>query len=370
METLKIRKAFKIILICMFFLLFLSFPSRAAEIADRVAECAKIKDDATARLACFDNLAKQQTAVKDTSPPSIVAVAVPQESSTKEKKQASVMSQHWDLGGEKGKSVFYILRPYRPNYFLPVAYNSSPNEDTALDFDPRSKAQHDEAKFQLSFKVKIWGDLLKDTLKDVFKKDIGIDIWVAYTQLSFWQLYNSAFSAPFRETDYEPELLINFRTDYAIPGFDNFKIRYFNLGLNHDSNGRSRPLSRGWNRVVANVGMEKDNFNLLLKTWYRIPEDEHNDDNPDITRYMGYGELWGIYYWRGQRFAAMLRNNLRSENLGAVQLDWSIPLSFISDNFKNISFYIQYFNGYGESLIDYNTSINRISAGLMLVDWN
>ncbi len=82
--------------------------------------------------------------------------------------------------------------------------------------------------------------------------------------------------------------------------------------MNHQSNGRSRPLSRSWNRVVANVGMEKDNFNLLLKTWYRIPEDEHNDDNPDITRYMGYGELWGIYYWKGQRFAAMLRNNLRS----------------------------------------------------------
>jgi phospholipase A1/A2 len=371
METLRTGKAFKTILICMFFLLFLSFPGEAAEIADRMAECAKIKDDAAARLECFDNLAKQQTSVKDASPPSTVVTAIPKEFSTKEKKQISVMSKHWDLDAEKGKSAFYMLRPYRPNYFLPVAYNSSPNEDTALDVDPRSKAQHDEAKFQLSFKVKIWEDLLKDTLKDVFKKDIGIDIWVAYTQLSFWQLYNSAFSVPFRETDYEPELLINFRTDYKIPGFDNFKVRYFNLGLNHQSNGRSVPLSRSWNRVVANVGMEKDNFNLLLKTWYRIPDDEHNDDNPNITRYMGYGELWGIYYWRGQRFAAMLRNNLRQENnFGAIQLDWSIPLSFISDNFKNISFYIQYFNGYGESLIDYNTSINRISAGLMLVDWN
>ncbi len=206
METLKIRKAFKTILICMFFLLFSSFPGDAAEIADRVAECAKIKDDAAARLECFDNLAKQQTSVKDTSPPSAAAAAVTEEPA-KEKKQISVMSKHWDLDGEKGKSSFYMLKPYRPNYFLPVAYNSSPNEDTALDMDPRAKAQHDEAKFQLSFKMKIWEDVLKDTLKDVFKKDIGIDIWVAYTQLSFWQLYNSAFSSPFRDTNYEPELL-------------------------------------------------------------------------------------------------------------------------------------------------------------------
>jgi phospholipase A1 len=67
----------------------------------------------------------------------------------------------------------------------------------------------------------------------------------------------------------------------------------------------------------------------------------------------------------------MLRNNLRSENLGAVQLDWSVPLSTIHESLgKKISLYVQYFNGYGESLLDYNTGINRISAGFMLADWN
>jgi phospholipase A1 len=63
----------------------------------------------------------------------------------------------------------------------------------------------------------------------------------------------------------------------------------------------------------------------------------------------------------------MLRNNLRSDNLGAVQLDWSFPLPWIGDK---LSVYVQYFNGYGESLLDYNKSVNRISAGFMLVDWN
>ena len=140
-----------------------------------------------------------------------------------------------------------------------------------------------------------------------------------------------------------------------------------NIGFNHQSNGRSVPLSRSWNRIVANVGLERDNFNLLLKTWYRLPEEDLNDDNPDITKYMGYGELWGTLYWKKQRFAVMLRNNLRSENLGAVQLDWSFPLPWIGDK---LSIYVQYFNGYGESLLDYNTSVNRISAGMMLVDWN
>ena len=163
-----------------------------------------------------------------------------------------------------------------------------------------------------------------------------------------------------------------------IPGLMGTKLQFINLGFNHQSNGRSEPLSRSWNRIVANVGLEnsfglekKDSFDLLLKTWYRIPENETNDDNPDITRYTGYGELWGTLYWKNQRFAVMLRNNLRSDNLGAIQLDWSVPLSTINEHLgKKISLYIQYFNGYGESLLDYNTSINRISAGFMLADWN
>jgi len=71
-----------------------------------------------------------------------------------------------------------------------------------------------------------------------------------------------------------------------------------------------------------------------------------------------------------QRFALMLRNNLRSDNKGAVQLEWSMPLASINENLApKISLYVQYFNGYGESLLDYNKNVNRISAGLMLADW-
>jgi phospholipase A1 len=277
------------------------------------------------------------------------------------------------LDPNKEKNIF-ALWPYRPNYLLPVAYNSSPNEDAQLDIDPQAKTQYTEAKFQISFKMKVWEDLVRGSLKNIIENNTGIkgiDVWIAYTQQSFWQLYNSAFSSPFRDTNYEPEMLFNIRTQYEIPGLMGTKLQFINAGFNHQSNGRSVPLSRGWNRIVANFGVEKDNFGLLFKTWYRIPEDETSDDNPDISRYMGYGELWGTLYWKKQRFAVMLRNNLRSENFGAVQLDWSIPLSAINKELGDkFSFYIQYFNGYGESLLDYNTSSNRISAGFMLADWN
>jgi len=384
MKLLKNKLAFRVKLVCVFFLLIGTFPGNAAEIDDSLAKCAAIKNDNATRLKCFDDLAKQQPAEKkDDTDITIAAEKAATKEPVAEKKFISVMEKYWDmsLDPKKERNIF-VLWPYRPNYLLPLAYNSSPNDDTDLDFDPKAKSLYNEVKFQLSFKFKIWRDIVRNlTIQDIIEKSTGIrgvDLWVAYTQQSFWQLYNSAFSAPFRDTNYEPELLFNFRMQHEIPYLMGTKLQFINIGFNHQSNGRSEPLSRSWNRIVANVGLEKsfgpekkDSFGLLLKTWGRIPENETNDDNPDITDYTGYGELWGTLYWKNQRFAVMLRNNLRSENLGAVQLDWSVPLSSIHESLgKKISLYIQYFNGYGESLLDYNKSINRISAGFMLADWN
>ena len=354
-------------LFLLFSFLFIAIPVSipAAETEDRLAQCARIEKDAE-RLKCFDELAKTKNTQESAQPPNPIAPVAIQETPP-EPLHHSVMGRQWDLDihPKRIEDTFFRIRTYRPMYFLPVAYNSSPNQDAALDFDPNAKAQYNEAKFQLSFKVKPWGTDIEGI--EILK---GVDIWLAYTQLAFWQVYNSAFSAPFRDTDYEPELLINLRTDYHLLGLHG---RMLNLGFNHQSNGRSVPLSRSWNRLVANVGLENEegNFNLLLKTWYRIPEDENNDDNPDITRYMGYGELWGILYWEKQRFAVMLRNNLRQDNRGAIQLDWSVPFSVFSNKLSDkCSIYLQYYNGYGESLLDYNKSSNRISIGFMLANWN
>jgi len=324
-----------------------------AAAADKIAECASVEDD-TARLKCYDSLSgrgtqKAQQPSGVPTPEQSLKTASPAGDDQTARDQ-SVMSRQWDLD-EANRTHRFVIRPYRPNYVLPLAYNTSPNMDASLDVDPNARAQNTEVKFQISFKVKLWEDILG--------KDM--DLWFAYTQLAFWQLYNSEFSAPFRETDYEPELLLNFRTDYDLLGL---KGRMINLGLNHQSNGRSQPLSRSWNRIVANFGFERDRFNLLLKTWYRIPEKAKDDDNPDIDKYLGYGELWGYYFLNKHRFAAMVRNNLRpADNRGAIQLEWSFPL------IERISGYVQYFNGYGESLLDYNKSVNRFSIGFMVTDW-
>ncbi|MBU4119976.1 MAG: phospholipase A, partial [Proteobacteria bacterium] len=84
-----------------------------------------------------------------------------------------------------------------------------------------------------------------------------------------------------------------------------------------------------------------------------------------IEDYLGYGEVQTYYFWKKHRFGVMWRNNFKfHHNRGSLQLEWSFPL------IERVSGFIQYFNGYGESLLDYNHSVNRIGIGFILTDWN
>jgi phospholipase A1 len=325
-------------------LLFLIAVTARADVPESIDECVKIEDN-TKRLKCYDELAGRKA-----EPIGPAAAAV---SGTKPESQAkpTYLERLWELGKESRRGRFSIST-HRSNYILPITYVESPNEEPIRKADPEKELKNIEVAFQLSFKAKLW--------QDIFKQNM--DLWVAYTQRSFWQFYNSADSSPFRETNYEPEILLNFRTDYDLHWLKN---RFINVGINHQSNGQSEPLSRSWNRFVANFGFERDNLALILKTWLRIPESAENDDNPDIEDYLGYGELWAYYFLNDNRFGIMVRNNLDfSKNRSAVQLEWCFPL------FERISGYIHYFNGYGESMLDYNHNINRIGLGFIIKDWD
>ena len=315
-----------------------------AAAAPALEECAKIDDDA-ARLRCFDEM----TGRKPKAPPE--AEAPPQPAGAR-REEPTFMSRRWQLDAESRRKRFAIMS-HRQNYILPYTYNFHQEKATYEAAYPDVEIQDAEVKFQISLKMKLWDDIV----------GLPLDLWAAYTQLSLWQFYNRDYSSPFRETNYEPEVLLNYRTNTDLFGL--LRSRFIQVGLNHQSNGRSEPLSRSWNRVVANFGFERGVFNAQLKTWIRIPESADNDDNRDITSYLGYGEMWMGTVWRDFHLALMLRNNLRfdGDNRGAMQFELSFPL------IEHLNGYIQYFAGYGESLIDYNHFTNRIGAGVMVKDW-
>lgn len=247
----------------------------------------------------------------------------------------------------------FTLMAHKPNYFI-VAYNSY-GYDSELyqgEFeDPTIQFNDTETQFQLSMKFPLAVNLFNT-----------VDLYAAYTNRSFWQLFNES-SAPFRETNHEPEAWLQFNNDWEILGFKN---RANQIGFVHQSNGRGGELSRSWDRVYANFLFERKNFALSIKPWYRIPESKDDDENPDITDFLGHYELRGMYNWNEHVFSVMSRNNLESGfSKGAVELSWSFPLG----KYPYVKGYNQYFIGYGESLIDYDNYVNRIGIGLALTDW-
>src|SRR5690606_13598511 len=123
------------------------------------------------------------------------------------------------------------------------------------------------------------------------------------------------------------------------------------LGIAHQSNGQSDPLSRSWNRVYLGVGLERGEFGLQLRAAHRLREKD-DDDNPDLTDYLGRGEL--VASWLPGLATASLtwRTNLRAPARGSVQFDWTYPVD--SDQPEGLRWYVQLFSGYGETLLDYN----------------
>ena len=319
-------------------------PGCPASAAGGLEGCAAIDDDA-ARLRCYDEAAGRRPKAPD-------AQAAPAPPAAPKGEEPTFLSKRWQLD-EKSRQRRYAIMSHRQNYILPYTYNFHQEKATYESANPNTEIQDAEAKYQISLKVKLWQDILGTPM----------DLWFAYTQMSYWQVYNTEFSSPFRETNYEPEILLNYRTNTDILGL--VRSRFIQAGLNHQSNGRGEPLSRSWNRIVANFGFERDVFNAQIKTWLRIPESADKDDNPDITSYLGYGEIWAGYIWGKWHLGLMFRNNLRfgGDNRSAVQLEASIPL------IEHLNGYIQYFTGYGETLIDYNHYSNRIGVGLMIQDW-
>ena len=103
----------------------------------------------------------------------------------------------------------------------------------------------------------------------------------------------------------------------------------------------------------------------MVQPWYRLPEGSDSDDNADLDRYVGYADFIGVYKLSEDKTLSLkLRNNFRSEdNKTSFELGYSFPMG------GRLKGFIQYYNGYAESLIDYNKRVHRFGIGVMLNDW-
>lgn len=230
------------------------------------------------------------------------------------------------------------LYPYKTNYLLPITYDTKQKD---------GRDQY-ETKFQFSIE------------KPLFYNAFGLKetISFGYTQKSYWQTAKD--SSPFRESNYQPEIFVTFPY-----GNKQSSLKAYKVSLLHESNGQDKEDSRSWNRIYLESYFQFTNLLFVPRIWYRIPESESSDDNKDIEKYLGYGDITLIYPYKKHTFELKLRNNLRlnEENKGSAEFNWTFPLpDFL--NFANSFGYLQIFSGYGDSLIDYDEEINKIGFGI------
>lgn len=269
------------------------------------------------------------------------------------------LSQMYDLDANDPHGILTV-REHNPMYLMPVWYNSSPNyapssptRGAALQ-ERFSDQKRIETKMQVSFKSKIAEDLFKSRA----------DLWFGYTQKSDWQIYNQGRrSAPFRNTDYEPEIFITQPVKSQLPWSG--RLRMLGVGFAHQSNGQSRPESRSWNKVYAMTGMEWGKLTVIPRVWMRLFDSRGEDnDNRDLTKYLGYGDVKLQYRLNDKHnFSTTLRYNPKS-GYGAAEAAYTFPIK------GKLQGVVRGFHGYGESLIDYNHKQSGIGFGLMFNGWD
>jgi phospholipase A1 len=201
-----------------------------------------------------------------------------------------------------------------------------------------------DAKFQFSFRQRL---LNKPIGKSIF-------FYLTYTQKSFWNIYQS--SSPFEETNYNPGLL------FVKPCFRNEQFAgVLSMSFEHESNGKDSIDSRSWNFLsVGYAHIFSRSFTAGLKLWIPFALSE----NPDLMEYIGYGELQAQWTIKENRlyFDFLARKGASWDGKGSLQTS----LSYRPLRNRTVSLMLQWWQGYAESLIDYQERRSMLRFGLMI----
>jgi phospholipase A1 len=260
------------------------------------------------------------------------------------------------------KGLISNLQTDKLNYFAPFSHRLSGDYRS---YDPSKSYTNTEAEFQISVRYDFYENLFG--LGEVYS--------IGYTQKSFWQIYK--YSTPFRETNYHPDISVSFPLTFT---WHKLEVRSVKLSIEHESNGQGDiseenftadmsvlseqdkywlvNSSRSWNFLALEWALRYEDLQAKVKLWSRIAEDRDTDDNHDLIDYIGFGELNLFLPYKKHNFFLTGRYNFL-ENLGSLEISYAYPM-FKSEN---MFWFAKYFTGFGESLIDYNTRIDKVSIG-------
>ena len=205
-------------------------------------------------------------------------------------------------------------------------------------------ANNSDVKFQLSISQRLTKSKLPfDTY-----------LFIQYTQKAFWNVFQN--SLPMRDLNFNPgiglgHLIIR----------ENKYIGKSYLMLEHESNGRDSIDSRSWNKLsLALALMINKNWEMQFSTWVPFVD---GANNKDLLKYKGIFQLAGNYRTNNRRFNCGL---ILTKRKTWLSFNTQLEVSYKFNNKENQYFFLQYYNGYGENLLDYNKFKSMLRIGFVI----
>ncbi|MDR1746717.1 MAG: phospholipase A [Tannerella sp.] len=229
------------------------------------------------------------------------------------------------------EAPFFSL--YKDNYFI-----------GGIPIGSKIQAANSNVKFQLSVSQKLTRSVLPfDTY-----------LFIQFTQKTIWNVLEE--SLPMHDMNFNPGIglghLIIHKNKY---------IGHAYLLVEHESNGKDNESSRSWNRIALGANLlASKNTEVRMKAWVPIVDGENNRD---ITRYAGLAQFTWSYYLPNRRLNAALITTWRSHSFN-FNTQWELSYKFGNNN--NQYLFLQYYNGYGENLLDYNIYHSVLRFGFVI----
>lgn len=179
-------------------------------------------------------------------------------------------------------------------------------------------------------------------------------LFLQYTQKAFWNVFQE--SLPMRDLNFNPGIglghLIIRKNKYIGKAY---------VMIEHESNGKDSVDNRSWNKLTLGAAvLLNKNWEVQFKGWIPVIDGKENDD---ILKYNGIFQV-----------AANYRTDNKRLNLGLIltkRLTWfsfntQVELSYKFNNNENQYFFVQYYNGYGENLLEYNQFKSILRVGFVI----
>lgn len=222
---------------------------------------------------------------------------------------------------------------YKNNYIVTgTTIGSSPSRDNS------------DAKFQISISQRLTNSVLP----------FNTYLFLTYTQLAIWDIYKESF--PFRDINFNPTIGVGKALAYK-----NRMLGLVSFQLEHESNGKDKEDSRSWNKISFSGIFTLDNhWSVQTKWWIPLIDGENNKH---LDSYKGFAHYGADYNNRRLNVGLLLTKRAGK----FFNHNVTVNLSYKIFKNENQHLFIEYYNGYGENLLDYNSYHSRIRVGFVIM---